>query len=74
MSARKLLRLSECAERTGHRVCTWRAWILDGKVPYYKVGGSVRVAEGDLEEFIQAGYILARANQRHRLKTQEAHA
>jgi len=56
MGTGKLLRLSECAAITGHRVSTWRGWILSGRVAYFKVGGSVRVAERDLELFIQSGF------------------
>jgi excisionase family DNA binding protein len=45
----KLLTLRECSQLTGHRESTWRAWVLQRKVPFYKVGRSVRVALSDLE-------------------------
>jgi hypothetical protein len=60
MKTGKLLALRECAERSGHRVCTWRAWILRRKVPYYKIGRSVRVAEADLERMIEQARVPAR--------------
>jgi excisionase family DNA binding protein len=60
MATRKLLRLRECAERSGHQESTWRAWILRRKVPYYKVGRSIRVAEDDLERLIEQARIPAR--------------
>lgn len=56
----KLLDLRECAERTGHKVSTWRAWVLRRQVPYFKIGRSVRVAEADLERMIQQSRVPAR--------------
>ena len=53
MAVGKLLTLHECSERTGHRESTWRAWVLQRRVPYYKVGRSVRIAESDLERIIE---------------------
>jgi excisionase family DNA binding protein len=60
MATGKLLTLRECSERTAHKESTWRAWILNRKVPYFKVGRSVRVAEGDLEQMIEQARIPAR--------------
>ena len=60
MSTGKLLLLRECAERSGHKVSTWRAWVLRRKVPYYKIGRSVRVAEVDLEALIEKARVPAR--------------
>ena len=60
MPVGKLLTLRECSERTGHRESTWRAWVLRRRVPYYKVGRSVRVAEADLERMIEQARIPAR--------------
>ena len=37
----KLLTLRECAERTGNKISTWRAWVLRRKVPYYKISRSI---------------------------------
>jgi len=60
MAIGRLLTLREAAERTGFRESTWRAWILRRKVPYHKVGRSVRVAEADLERLIEQARIPAR--------------
>lgn len=60
MTTNRLLTLREASERTGHRECTWRAWVLLRKVPYYKVGRSVRIAERDLEKLIEEARIPAR--------------
>ena len=60
MSVGKLLTLRECSERTGHRESTWRAWVLHRRVPFYKVGRSVRIAEADLERMIEQARIPAR--------------
>jgi excisionase family DNA binding protein len=60
MAAGKLLTLRECSERTGHRESTWRAWVLHRKIPFYKVGRSVRIAETDLEQLIEQSRIPAR--------------
>jgi excisionase family DNA binding protein len=63
MAFGKLLTLRECAERTGFRESTWRAWILRRKVAYHKVGRSVRVAEADLEKMIELARVPARGDQ-----------
>jgi len=59
MSLTKLLTLQECSELTGHKISTWRAWVLHRKVPYHKVGRSVRIAEADLERIIEQSRIPA---------------
>ena len=56
----KLLTLRECAERTGNKLSTWRAWVLRRKVPYYKLSRSIRVAESDLERMIEQARVPAR--------------
>jgi len=53
MGVGRLLTLRECSDRTGHRESTWRAWILHRKVPYFKVGRSIRISEADLEKLIE---------------------
>jgi len=64
MAVGKLLSLRECSERTGHRESTWRAWVLHRRVPFYKVGRSVRIAEADLERMIEQSRIPAREQHR----------
>ncbi len=60
MAVGRLLTLRECSERTGHRESTWRSWVLRRRVPYYKVGRSVRIAEADLEKLIEQSRVPAR--------------
>lgn len=60
MAVGRLLTLREASERTGHRESTYRAWILKRKLPYYKVGRSVRIAETDLERLLEGSRIPAR--------------
>lgn len=57
---RRMLSLAQCAERTGMKVSTWRAWVLLRKVPYHKIGRSVRILEDDLNRLIAASRIPAR--------------
>jgi excisionase family DNA binding protein len=64
MATGKLLTIREAAERTGHRESTYRAWVLHRKLPVYKVGRSVRIAEADLERLIEQSRIPAR-EERH---------
>ena len=65
MAIGKLLTVREASERTGHRESTYRAWVLRRKVPFYKVGRSVRIAETDLEQMIEQARIPAREEPRH---------
>jgi excisionase family DNA binding protein len=59
----RLLTLRECSERSGLRETTWRAWILHRKVPFHKIGRSVRIAERDLERLIARTRVPAQAVQ-----------
>lgn len=67
MGIGKLLTIREAAERTGHRESTYRAWVLHRKVPIYKVGRSVRIAEADLEQMIEQARIPAKEEHRRAL-------
>lgn len=60
MSENRLLTLREAARLTGHRESTWRAWVLHRRVPYFKLGRSVRVSERDLQKLIEEARIPAR--------------
>ena len=60
MAVGRLLTLRECSERTGHRESTYRAWVLQRKIPYFKVGRSVRISETDLEKLIETSRVPAR--------------
>jgi len=59
----QLLTVKEAAARTGHKEATWRAWILLRKVPYHKLGRSIRIAESDLIRMIEESRIPARERQ-----------
>jgi excisionase family DNA binding protein len=58
----RLLTVREAAARTGHKEATWRAWILLRKVPYHKVGRSIRIAESDLTRLIEESRVPAKAS------------
>jgi excisionase family DNA binding protein len=60
MAVAKLLTLTECSQRTGFRLSTWRAWVLRRRVPVYRIGRSVRVSEADLEKLIEQSRLPAR--------------
>jgi excisionase family DNA binding protein len=60
----KLLTLRECAERTGNKISTWRAWVLHRRVPYYKLSRSIRIAESDLERMIEEARVPPREGRR----------
>ena len=60
MAIGRLLTLRECSELTGHSVATWRSWVLHRRVPFHKVGRSVRVAETDLQRIIDQSRVPAR--------------
>jgi excisionase family DNA binding protein len=60
----RLLTVREAAARTGHKEATWRAWILLRKVPYHKVGRSIRIAESDLTRLIEESRVPARGERR----------
>jgi len=64
MAIGKLLTLRECSDLTGHSVATWRAWVLHRRVPFHKVGRSVRVAEMDLAQIIEQARVPAREERR----------
>jgi excisionase family DNA binding protein len=60
----RLLTVRDAAVRTGHKEATWRAWILLRKVPYHKVGRSIRIAESDLTRLIEESRVPARGERR----------
>jgi excisionase family DNA binding protein len=60
----RLLTVREASVRTGHKEATWRAWILLRKVPYHKVGRSIRIAESDLTRLIEESRVPAREERR----------
>ncbi len=51
-----VLPLEECERRTGRKISTWRREIADRKIPYVKIGRSVRIPEEFIEDLIQKGW------------------
>jgi excisionase family DNA binding protein len=60
----RLLTVREAAARTGHKEATWRAWILLRKVPYHRLGRSIRIAESDLTRLVEESRVPAKATRR----------
>jgi excisionase family DNA binding protein len=58
----QLLTVKQAAVRTGHKEATWRSWILLRKVPYHKLGRSIRIAESDLVRMIEESRVPARGD------------
>jgi excisionase family DNA binding protein len=56
----KLLTLKEASELTGFQLSTWRGWVLRRKVPFHRIGRSIRIAESDVVAMIQNSRIPAR--------------
>ncbi len=52
----KLLTVFEAAARTGRRVATWRRDILLRRIPYVKIGRSVRIPAEVVERLIRDGW------------------
>jgi excisionase family DNA binding protein len=56
----KLLSPRELAERTGVPRSTWYDLIHRGEIPFVRIASSLRVAEGDLQSFIESRREVAR--------------
>ena len=52
----KLLTVFEAEARTGRKASTWRRDILERRVPYVKIGRSVRIPEEAIEDLIARGF------------------
>ena len=57
----KLLTVEEAADRLGTSVRFVRRLVLERRIAYVKVGRHVRIAQGDLAEFVAAGRVEASA-------------
>lgn len=64
MLKRRLVGLNVVSEMTGARIPTLRKWLRLRRLPYYRVGGRVMLAEADVERFIDAGRVGAREETR----------
>ena len=51
----ELLTLKECEELTKRKVATWRRDVLERKVPYVKLGRSIRIKRQVVLDLIAAG-------------------
>jgi excisionase family DNA binding protein len=58
---RELLTVREAADFLRVKVSTIRAWILQRRVVYVKVGGRVLLRRSDLEKLIESGIVPAKA-------------
>jgi excisionase family DNA binding protein len=52
----KLLTVDEAEQRTGRKAATWRRDILLKRIPYVKLGRSVRIPEEVIESMIKKGW------------------
>ncbi|MBZ5641153.1 MAG: helix-turn-helix domain-containing protein [Acidobacteriia bacterium] len=64
MTEGRLLTVREAARLTGFTEAAWRSWILHRKVPFHRIGRSVRVAERDLQKLLEESRIPAREERR----------
>lgn len=51
----ELLTLKECEELTKRKVATWRRDVLERKIPYVKLGRSIRIKRQVVLDLIAAG-------------------
>lgn len=58
--ANKLLTVDEVAETLAIQPATIRRWLLLRKIPYCKIGRSVRIESDTVQSLIQQGRIPAR--------------
>jgi excisionase family DNA binding protein len=52
----RLLTVNEAEQRTGRKASTWRRDILLTRIPYVKLGRSVRIPEEVIEALIKKGW------------------
>ena len=55
-STQRLLTLMECEARTGRKVSTWRKDIMHRRIPFVRLGRSVRIPQEVVEALIQQGW------------------
>jgi excisionase family DNA binding protein len=54
--SKQLLTVIEAQERTGRKASTWRRDILERKIPYVKIGRSVRIPVEVVDKIIEHGW------------------
>jgi excisionase family DNA binding protein len=55
-STQRLLTLSECEALTGRKVSTWRKAIAQRRIPFVRLGRSVRIPQEVVDKLIQQGW------------------
>ena len=55
-STQRLLTLSECEAQTGRKVSTWRKAIAQRRIPFVRLGRSVRIPQEVVDKLIQSGW------------------
>jgi excisionase family DNA binding protein len=55
-ASERLLTVKEAEDRTGRKASTWRRDILERRVPYVKIGRSVRIPVEFIEKLITDGW------------------
>jgi excisionase family DNA binding protein len=55
-STQRLLTLMECESRTGRKVSTWRKAIAQRRIPFVRIGRSVRIPQEVVDKLIQSGW------------------
>jgi excisionase family DNA binding protein len=59
----KLLTVQECAELTGTSAAFWRKAVSRRRIPVHRIGRLVRIAQGDLEALLRAGFQAPRRDE-----------
>jgi len=55
-TSRKLLTVFEAEEQTGRKASTWRRDILERRIPFVKIGRSVRIPQEAVDDLIAKGW------------------
>ncbi len=55
-ASQQLLTVDEAEARTGRKASTWRRDILEKKIPYVKLGRSVRIPVEVVDRLIEQGW------------------
>lgn len=56
MKSERLLTVQQAEVRTGRKASTWRRDILERKIPYVKLGRSVRIPVEVVDKIIEQGW------------------
>ena len=64
MESQELLTASEAGSYVRYKESTIRAWILNRKINYLKIGGKVFLRRSDLDSLVAQSLVPARAQQK----------